>query len=65
MRRHLKKQVLIKKTGERGFVEKINDDKTYLVRIPLPDSPYPKWLNAKPADIEVPSPVDSIPDSPF
>jgi len=65
MRSPIKKQVLVKKTGERGFVEKINDDKTYLVRIPLPDSPYPKWLNARPADIEVPSSVDSIPDSPF
>jgi len=61
----LNKQVLIKRTGERAFVERVNDDKTLLVRIPLPDSPYPKWRNVKLKDLEVPSSADSLPDAPF
>lgn len=64
MRNLLKKQVVVKETGERGFVEQINDD-TYFVRIPLPDSPYPKWRNVKLKDLEVPSSADSLPDAPF
>jgi len=59
----LNKQVLIKQTGERAFVERVNDDKTFFVRVPLLNSPYPKWLNLKLNDLEVPSPVDSLPDA--